>query len=229
MRGVSALVSRLVRRRPVDLARRPDDRDRGAGRRALLRRLGSERGAALPRLHRVAAVDAAVGRAPGGGRLPGRPASAARARHDLAGAEPDPVGGLVRLRRPGLRRPAGGVRPGVRAAGCRWAAVWPSGSPSSTGTRSPDSPLVNPSIGSDGSAVPAAAPWLRHIWPSLAGIGSDIALPDVLEGAYDRSAAARRIVGDPDVGRRPAAPGPGHPAAAGLQVRNGTGWSTRCR
>jgi carboxylesterase len=48
--------------------------------------------------------------------------------------------------------------------------------------------LVNPSIGSADPRYRLLLPWLRHVWPSLAGIGSDIALPDVLETAYDRSA-----------------------------------------
>ena len=48
--------------------------------------------------------------------------------------------------------------------------------------------LVNPSIGSMDLRYKLLLPWLRHVWPSLAGIGSDIALPDVLETAYDRSA-----------------------------------------
>jgi carboxylesterase len=47
--------------------------------------------------------------------------------------------------------------------------------------------VVNPSIGSTDLRY-RALPVLRHLVPSLAGIGSDIALPDVLEGAYDRSA-----------------------------------------
>jgi carboxylesterase len=47
--------------------------------------------------------------------------------------------------------------------------------------------LVNPAIGSTDPRI-RALPVLRHLLPSLRGIGSDIALPDVLEGAYDRSA-----------------------------------------
>lgn len=46
--------------------------------------------------------------------------------------------------------------------------------------------LVNPSIGSYDRRM-ALLPVLRHLVPSLAGISSDIALPDVLEGGYDRS------------------------------------------
>ncbi len=47
--------------------------------------------------------------------------------------------------------------------------------------------LVNPAIASTDLRI-RALPVLRHLVPSLAGIGSDIAMPDVLEGAYDRSA-----------------------------------------
>ena len=47
--------------------------------------------------------------------------------------------------------------------------------------------VVNPAIGSTDLRI-RALPVLRHLVPSLAGIGSDIALPGVLEGAYDRSA-----------------------------------------
>ena len=47
--------------------------------------------------------------------------------------------------------------------------------------------LVNPSIGSADPRYRLLLPWLRHVRPSLAGITSDIALPDVLEGGYDRS------------------------------------------
>ena len=46
--------------------------------------------------------------------------------------------------------------------------------------------MVNPSIGSADPRM-RALPVLRHLVPSLAGISSDIALPDVLEGGYDRS------------------------------------------
>ena len=46
--------------------------------------------------------------------------------------------------------------------------------------------LVNPSIGSADPRM-HALPVLRHLVPSLAGVSGDIALPDVLEGAYDRS------------------------------------------
>jgi carboxylesterase len=46
--------------------------------------------------------------------------------------------------------------------------------------------VVNPSIGSADPRM-RALPVLRHLVPSLAGISSDIALPDVLEGGYDRS------------------------------------------
>ena len=46
--------------------------------------------------------------------------------------------------------------------------------------------VVNPSIASYDRRM-ALLPVLRHLVPSLAGISSDIALPDVLEGVYDRS------------------------------------------
>jgi carboxylesterase len=46
--------------------------------------------------------------------------------------------------------------------------------------------VVNPSIGSADPRM-RALPVLRHLVPSLAGISSDIALPDVLEGGYGRS------------------------------------------
>jgi carboxylesterase len=46
--------------------------------------------------------------------------------------------------------------------------------------------VVNPSIGSADPRM-RALPVLRHLVPSLAGISSDIALPDVLEGGYDRT------------------------------------------
>ena len=47
--------------------------------------------------------------------------------------------------------------------------------------------VVNPAIGSTDLRI-RALPVLRYLVPSLAGIGSDIALPGVLEGAYERSA-----------------------------------------
>lgn len=47
--------------------------------------------------------------------------------------------------------------------------------------------VVNPAIASTDLRI-RALPVLRHLVPSLAGIGSDIAMPGVLEGAYDRSA-----------------------------------------
>jgi carboxylesterase len=47
--------------------------------------------------------------------------------------------------------------------------------------------LVNPSIGSADPRMRALPVLLRHLVPSLAGVGNDIALPDVLEGAYERS------------------------------------------
>ncbi len=47
--------------------------------------------------------------------------------------------------------------------------------------------LVNPSLGSTDVRY-RALPVLRHVIPSLAGIGGDIALPGVLERSYDRSA-----------------------------------------
>jgi carboxylesterase len=46
--------------------------------------------------------------------------------------------------------------------------------------------VVNPSIGSADPRM-RALPVLRHLVPSLAGVSGDIALPDVLEGGYDRS------------------------------------------
>jgi carboxylesterase len=46
--------------------------------------------------------------------------------------------------------------------------------------------VVNPSVGSADLRM-RALPVLRHLVPSLAGISGDIALPDVLEGGYDRS------------------------------------------
>lgn len=47
--------------------------------------------------------------------------------------------------------------------------------------------VVNPSIGTADIRYAVIPPLLRHFVPSLAGISSDIALPDVLEGGYDRS------------------------------------------
>ena len=47
--------------------------------------------------------------------------------------------------------------------------------------------VVNPAIGSTDLRI-RTLPVLRYLVPSLAGIGSDIALPGVLEGAYERSA-----------------------------------------
>jgi carboxylesterase len=47
--------------------------------------------------------------------------------------------------------------------------------------------VVNPAIASTDLRI-RALPVLRHLVPSLAGIGSDIAMPGVPEGAYDRSA-----------------------------------------
>jgi carboxylesterase len=46
--------------------------------------------------------------------------------------------------------------------------------------------LVNPSVGSADPRM-KLLPVLRHLLPSLGGISSDIALPDAVEGAYDRS------------------------------------------
>ena len=46
--------------------------------------------------------------------------------------------------------------------------------------------VVNPSIASADPRM-RLLPVLRHVVPSLAGISSDIALPDALEGAYDRT------------------------------------------
>ena len=76
---------------------------------------------------------------------------------------------------------------GCSSPGCRWAADWPSGWPSSTAIAVAGLALVNPSIGSADPRYRLLLPWLRYVRPSLAGIGSDIALPDALEGAYDRS------------------------------------------
>ena len=50
--------------------------------------------------------------------------------------------------------------------------------------------VVNPSIASADPRM-RALPVLRHLVPSLAGIGSDIALPDVLEGGVRPQPAAR--------------------------------------
>jgi carboxylesterase len=47
--------------------------------------------------------------------------------------------------------------------------------------------VVNPSIASADPRMKLLLPVLRHIVPSLGGISSDIALPDAVEGAYDRS------------------------------------------
>ena len=47
--------------------------------------------------------------------------------------------------------------------------------------------VVNPSIGST-DLLTRALPVLRHLIPSLGGVGGNIAMPDVLEGAYERSA-----------------------------------------
>ena len=47
--------------------------------------------------------------------------------------------------------------------------------------------VVNPSIGSADPRYRLLLPWLRFVRPSLTGISSDIALPDAVEGAYDRS------------------------------------------
>jgi carboxylesterase len=46
--------------------------------------------------------------------------------------------------------------------------------------------LVNPSVSSEDRRM-LALPVLRHVVPSLAGISSDIALPNMLEGGYERS------------------------------------------
>jgi carboxylesterase len=46
--------------------------------------------------------------------------------------------------------------------------------------------VVNPSIGSADPRM-RALPVLRHVVPSVAGVAGDIALPDVLEGGYERS------------------------------------------
>ena len=62
--------------------------------------------------------------------------------------------------------------------------------------------VVNPSIGSADPRM-RALPVLRHLVPSLAGISSDIALPDVLEGALRPQPAARGMVADPAVARHP--------------------------
>ena len=75
------------------------------------------------------------GRAPGRGRLPGRAAPAARSRHQLAGAEPDRVGGLVRRGRArAFARPDRHERDRCSSRVCRWAARWRCGWPSSTPT-----------------------------------------------------------------------------------------------
>ena len=190
-------MSRLVRRRPVDLARprrprpscrTPSPTTAGRGRTGVLLCHGFS---GSPQSMRPWAehleADGFRVTLP---RLPG---------HGTTWQELNqtPVGGLVRLRRPGVRRPAGPSATGCSARLCRWAAVWPSGSPSSTGTRSPDSPWSTPSIG---SADPRyrLLPWLRHVWPSLAGSGSATSrYPTFWRGRYDR-AAARWILGDQD-------------------------------
>src|SRR5690606_33820160 len=69
---------------------------------AVPRRCRGGGGAALSRLHRLTGVAAGLGRGPGGPRLHGRPAAAARARHPLAGPERDRVDRLVRPGRPGV-------------------------------------------------------------------------------------------------------------------------------
>lgn len=46
--------------------------------------------------------------------------------------------------------------------------------------------LVNPSVGTADRRM-GLLPVLRHVVPSLAGVGSDIALPESLEGAYART------------------------------------------
>ena len=85
--------------------------------------------------------------------------------------------------------------------------------------------VVNPSIASADPRM-RALPVLRHLVPSVAGISSDIALPDVLEGGYEREPAARSVVAVADVAGHPGQPGAGGPAVVDLQIGRPTGWWT---
>ena len=88
-----------------------------------------DRSGAQPRLHRLARLDAAVGRGPGRARVRRGAAPPARARHDLAGDERDHLGRLVRRGHPGVRqgrrrerrrgclRAVDGRRPGAASRG----------------------------------------------------------------------------------------------------------------
>ena len=117
---------------------------------------------AQPRLHRLAAEPAAVGGAPGRGRLhacgcPGCPGTAPGGRTSTRPAGRTGTGGRARLRR--AARP---VRAGLRRAACRWAARWCCGWPSSAAAEVAGLVLVNPSLGTERKDLelpgPGAAP-----------------------------------------------------------------------
>ena len=112
------------------------DRRTGAGR-AVPGRERIGRGLAVPRLHRLPGLDAAVGRAPGrtpgsGSRCPACPATARRGRSSTR--RPGPPG---TPRSTALSSSSPGPAPRCSWSGSRWVGPWHCGWPSNTGPPCP--------------------------------------------------------------------------------------------
>ena len=124
MRWCRSALSRLTRRRSSSSRRWADDRDRRAGRRAVLRAAAVRTAycsATASPVHRSSLRPWAEHLEADGFRVAAAPASWTR--HDLAGDEPDPLAGLVRRRRPRVRRAPARAAIGSSWPVCRWAAA----------------------------------------------------------------------------------------------------------
>ena len=159
-------------------------------------------------------VAAGLGRPSGRRGLHGSAAAAARARHPVAGRQPDHVRRLAgRCHRliPGTR--ASGAGPSW-SAGCRWAAPSPCGWPSCIPDAMAGIVLVNPSVltlrKDAGSCCRCCACAARRI----PGIIGDIAKPGVAEPGYRYMPGEGDVLAVAGLAGRPRRPAEGHRAGA---------------
>ena len=188
----------------------PDADRRPAGRRAAAATASPARPASMR----------ALGPAPRRARATASRCPAARARHHLAGAQPDPLGGLVRRGRAGLREAPRQLRPGRRRRAVDGRRAGPAARrrPRPRGRRArAGQPGGQHRAQGRRSRCRCSSTWCR----SFPGIANDIKKPGVEEHGYTRTplkAAHSMMRAWKHAARGPAQ---GHPAAADVPVRRG--------
>ena len=123
----------------------------------------------------------------------------ARARHDLAGDEPHPVGRLVRRGHPGVRQARRRERRRGRRRAVDGRRAWCCASPPTTRPHRRRRPR-QPAVATKRKDV-LALPVLKHLVPSFPGLANDIKKPGVDEHGYTGRRSRRSTLDVPGLGR----------------------------